>query len=74
MRVPASTAVTSQVVVVVPAWVGSSETKSTAGTTRTPGTTSTKSFDDVRICGGLPACTRDVRVGQHEPVRPGVIT
>ena len=27
-------------------------------------------FDDVRVRGGLAACTRGVRVGQYEPVRP----
>jgi hypothetical protein len=41
-RVPPSTAVTSQVMVIVPAKAGSSETKSTSWTTRTSGTTSTK--------------------------------
>jgi hypothetical protein len=41
-RVPASTAVSCHVMVIVPAYAGSSETKSTACTTRTPGTSSTK--------------------------------
>jgi len=41
-RVAASTGVTSQVIVMVPAKAGSSDTKSTACTTRTSGTMSTK--------------------------------
>jgi hypothetical protein len=40
-RVPPSTAVTAQVMVMVPAKAGSSDSKSTACTTRTPGTMST---------------------------------
>jgi hypothetical protein len=41
-RVPASTAVACQVMIMVPALAGSSETKSTACTTRSPGTMSMK--------------------------------
>ena len=68
---PGVTAVTSQVIVMVPAKAGSSETKSTACTTRTPGTTSTKRASTMSESAvALPACSRGVRVRQDEPVRP----
>ena len=54
-RVPPSTAVTSHVMVIVPAKAGSSETKSTAWTTRTSGTCRLSRLDDVGISRGLPA-------------------
>ena len=70
-REPPSSAVTFHVIVIVPASAGSSATKSTACTTRSPGTISVKRpstmSDSQWTCRRRG---RGVRVGQHHSVGP----
>ena len=64
------TSCTSQVMVMVPAKSGSSETKSTAWTTRSPSTMSTKRASTMSESAvAFPVLRRRVVVGQDQPVR-----
>jgi hypothetical protein len=69
-RVAPPTGVNSHVIVMVPAYAGSSETKSTACTTRSPGTMSTNrasTMSDFALA--LPRPTEASALREDQPIR-----